>query len=113
MSELCKQCAACCKNYPFIELSQNDIGSLEKMTGMDFEVFTNPKMKEVEEYFLQFQANGYCFFLKENKGIFSCGVYASRPGICRQYPSNPLQQDACDAHCDRLQVALSTDIPLT
>ena len=101
MTEICKQCAECCKNFPFVDLSKNEIHSLEKFTGVPAEVFTNPKGKEIEEYFLQFQDNGYCFFLKENKGSFSCGVYKERPGICKNYPSNPIQKDVCNANKEK------------
>ncbi len=101
MTEICKQCAECCKNYPFVDLSKNEINSLEKLTGIPAEVFTNPKGKEIEEYFLQFQDNGYCFFLNENKGSFSCGVYEERPGICKNYPSSPIQKDVCDANKEK------------
>lgn len=101
MTEICKQCAECCKKYPFVDLSKNEINSLEKLTGVSAEVFTNSKGKEIEEYFLQFQDNGYCFFLNENKGSFSCSVYEERPGICKNYPSNPIQKDVCDANKEK------------
>ncbi len=98
LSAICKKCAECCKNYPFVELSQNEIYELRKMTGLPFEVFTNPKGNAVEEYFLQFKENGDCFFLNENNGDYSCGVYEARSGICRNYPSKPSQNEACDAN---------------
>jgi Fe-S-cluster containining protein len=101
LAEICKKCAECCKNYPFIDLSEKEINSLEKLTSLPSEVFTNPKGKEVEEYFLQFQDNGYCIFLIENKGCFSCGVYKERPGICKNYPSKPIQNDVCDANREK------------
>jgi len=94
-NEICKKCGECCKNYPFIELSNNEILLLEQVTALHFEVFTNPKGKAVEEYFLQFQANGDCFFLNENNGSYSCGVYKARPGICKNYPLKPKQKEAC------------------
>ena len=97
LSEICKKCGECCKNYPFVDLSENEINLLEKVTGLHPDVFTNGKMKEVEEYFLQFQSNGHCHFLNEKNGSFSCGVYEARPSICKNYPSRPVQQDLCDA----------------
>ena len=102
LNEICKICAECCKNHPFVDLSENDINSIEKMTGMHPDVFTNPKGKTVEAYFLQFQKNGYCVFLNEKNGRFSCGVYDARPGICRAYPSKPIQKDFCDANKEKL-----------
>jgi Fe-S-cluster containining protein len=98
LSEICKKCAECCKNYPVVDLSKNEIFSLEKVTGVHSGVFTIPKGKAVEEYFLQFQENGYCFFLNENNGSFSCGVYEVRPGICKNYPSRPIQKEVCNAN---------------
>ena len=101
-TEICNKCGTCCKNYPFVELSKNEINLLEQMTALHFAVFTNPKGKAVEEYFLQFKANGDCFFLNENNGSYSCGVYEARPGICKNYPSKPRQKEACYANRENL-----------
>ncbi len=98
LSEICKKCAECCKHFPYIELSQNEINELRKVTGLRCDVFANPKGKAVEEYFLQFKENGDCFFLKENNGDYSCGVYEARSVICRNYPSKPRQHEVCDAN---------------
>lgn len=101
MSEICKKCAECCKHHPFVDLSAKEINTLADATGLSAEVFTNSKGKVVEEYFLQFKANGNCFFLKDNNGSFSCGVYEARPGICKKYPSEPIQKNFCDASCEK------------
>ncbi len=101
MTDICRNCAECCKNYPCVDLSNNEMDLLEKMTGVRSDVFTNPKGTEVEEYFLQFQENGYCFFLNENNGCFSCSVYEARPKICKNYPSQPIQKDFCDANNEK------------
>jgi len=98
LNEICKKCAECCKNYPFVELSNSEINTLEQLTELHFDVFTNPKGKAVEEYFLQFQENGDCFFLNENNGNYSCNVYESRPVICKNYPSKPQQKEVCEAN---------------
>jgi Fe-S-cluster containining protein len=98
----CKICAACCKRYPFVELSPKEILSIEKVTGLCSEVFVNQKGENVEEYFLKFQDNGYCFFLNEENGSFFCEVYAARPLICKNFPSEPSQQDVCNANSERL-----------
>jgi uncharacterized protein len=97
-SETCKSCAECCKHYSFVELSQIEINALEKLTGLPFEVFTNPKGKAVEEYFLKFKENGDCYFLNANNGNYSCSVYEARAGICVNYPSGPIQNETCDAN---------------
>ena len=98
LGEICKKCAQCCKNFPFVELSQNDIFEIEKFTGSPLDVFTNQKGETVGEYFLQFVENGNCFFLNENNGDYSCGIYEARPRVCRNYPSEPCQNQACDAN---------------
>lgn len=103
MTEICKKCAECCKNHPFVDLTSNEIMSLEKATGLHPDVFTNQKGQDVEEYFLQFQDNGYCFFLTESSGSFSCSVYDARPEICKNYPAEPTQKHVCEAHMKKFR----------
>jgi len=98
LGEICKKCAECCRHYPFVELSQNDIHALRKFTGLRLDAFTNPKGKRVEEYFLKSKENGDCLFLNENNDNYSCGVYEARPRVCRDYPSTPSQNEVCDAN---------------
>ncbi len=100
LGEMCETCAECCRHYPFVELSQDDIHALGKVTGLRFDAFTNPKRKRVEEYFLKFKENGDCFFLDDN---YSCGVYEARPGVCRDYPSTPSQNKVCSANRRQFQ----------
>ena len=101
MTEICKKCAECCKNHPFVDLSNSEIQSLEKATGLHPDVFTNQKGTEVEEYFLQFKENGHCFFLDEKDGSFSCSAYEARPDICKNYPAEPIQKDTCKANMEK------------
>ena len=103
LNETCKKCGACCKNYPFIELSKNEISTLWQLTKLHSDVFTYQKDKIAEEYFLQFKENGDCFFLIEDNGCYSCSIYESRPGICKNYPSNPRQEETCDANRGKSQ----------
>ena len=102
MTEICRKCAECCKNHPFVDLSNNEITLLEKASGLQRDVFTNQKGNDPEEYFLQFKENGFCFFLNEINGSFSCGVYEARPEICQNYPSKPTQKDLCDANMAKI-----------
>ena len=97
-TEICQKCGECCRKYPFVELSETDINALEQATKVRCDVFANPKGKAVEEYFLQFQANGDCYFLNDNRGSYACGVYEARPGLCRNYPSTAIQREVCDAN---------------
>ena len=100
-SEICKKCAECCKNHPFVELSKNEIKSLELLSGLHCDVFVNSKGKAVDGYFLQLKENGECFFLNENNGSYSCAVYEARPEICRNYPYNHKQQEVCDSNKEK------------
>jgi Fe-S-cluster containining protein len=100
-SEICRKCGECCRNFPFVELSQTEIDEIEMVTGLPFDVFANKKGKAVEEYFLQFKENGDCFFLNETNGLYSCGVYETRSAICRNYPSKPRQHEVCAANRKR------------
>lgn len=101
MTEICKKCAECCKNHPVVDLSANEISLLVEETGLRMDLFTNRKGKAVEEYFLQFQNNGSCIFLQEKNGGFACGVYHARPGICKKYPSRPIQESFCLKNCEK------------
>ena len=101
-NEICKKCAACCKHYPFVELSAQEIKSLEQETALHSARFTNQKGDRIEEYFLQFKENGDCCFLSEKNGFFFCAVYAARPEICKNYPSIPVEKDVCSKHWGKL-----------
>ena len=91
----CKECAECCKNYPSIKISKNEINSLELFTGLHLGIPTNSNGKKYEGYLLQFKDNGDCFFLNKNNGSYSCNVYEVRPDICKNYPSSLRQKETC------------------
>jgi Fe-S-cluster containining protein len=95
---ICKKCAACCKNYPFVRLSLHEIRELKKLTGLPYEIYSGRIDEAGEEYYLTFKENGDCFFLNENNGDYSCRVYESRSEICRNYPSMPSQNDVCNSN---------------
>lgn len=99
-SEICKKCGQCCRNYPYVELTQHEVFELEKLTGLHSDAFTNKK--SVDEYFLDFKDNGDCIFLNGDSGDYSCGVYVARSAICRNYPQIDPQNDACYAHRKRI-----------
>lgn len=101
LNEICRRCGECCKNFPYIELSDFEIDVLERATTLHLDAFTNSKGKAAEGYFMQFQANGDCYFLDEENGGYSCGVYEARPGICKKYPSKPKQKEACCANREK------------
>jgi len=101
-ADLCQKCAGCCKNFPFVELSEDEIDLLKLSTGLELDIFTNSKGEdgcgEGEGYFLKFSLKGDCFFLKENNGRHSCSVYESRPSVCTNYPTRQKEKETCDAH---------------
>jgi Fe-S-cluster containining protein len=97
-SAICKKCAECCRNYPFVKLSRHEISELERLTGLSSDIFSNLIDKGGDEYFLDFKKNGDCFFLNENNGDYSCGVYESRSETCRNYPSKPSQNAVCNSN---------------
>jgi Fe-S-cluster containining protein len=100
-NEICRRCGECCKNFPYIDLTDVEIDVLEGATTLPPEVFTYPKGEAAEGHFMQFQANGDCYFLDGTAGCYSCGVYQTRPGICKSYPSEPKQEEACWKHREK------------
>lgn len=100
--KMCKKCAECCKNYPLIKLSKNEINSLELFTGLHFVIPVNSKGVAYEGYLLQFKKNGDCYFLNEHNGSYYCSVYEVRPKICKNYPSNLRQQEFCSLSREKI-----------
>jgi Fe-S-cluster containining protein len=98
LSEICKKCAECCKNFPYVKLFQNEVRELEMLTGLPSDLFASPIGEASEAYFMQFKGNGDCYFLNENNGDYSCSAYEARSEICRKYPSNPSENKVCDAN---------------
>jgi len=92
---ICNNCGTCCRNFAYILLSQDDIKTLENFTGLTSEEFTNNVDKAGEKRFMKFQDNGDCIFLKIIDGVYSCSVYEARSVLCRDYPSNDIQREAC------------------
>lgn len=103
-SAICKKCAVCCKNYPFVRLTLDEIRELEKRTGLPFDAFSDRIDEAGEDYYLYFKENGDCFFLDENNGDYSCTVYESRAAICRSYPSKPRQKEVCSSNREMMML---------
>lgn len=97
-TKICKKCGECCKQSPFVVLSKDEINTLEQATGLNPDLFTNPKGVDVDEYFLKFQGDGACFFLNESEDGYACSVYEARPEACKTYPSKAIQHKFCDEH---------------
>ena len=96
-AEICKKCAECCKNHPFVTLSRAEIATLAKFTQWPVDQFANQKDESDRGHFLGFKENGHCIFLNKKNSGWSCQVYEARPEICRNYPSNAIQNEICHA----------------
>ena len=92
MSETCIKCGVCCKNHPFVELSESEVNLISKVTKLEPAIFADKIDTHTNKYFFKFQKNGNCYFLKEINDSFFCGIYEIRPEICRAYPWNKGQQ---------------------
>jgi Fe-S-cluster containining protein len=97
----CNNCGACCRDFPFVRLSRNDIETLENFTKLTSAEFTESIDEAGEKRFMKFKENGDCIFLKLIDGAYSCGVYEARPSTCRGYPSTDLQRKTCLAESGR------------
>ncbi len=97
-SEMCAKCGGCCKNFPFVALSVDEIGALSAFTGLEAVAFADSDRNLNPGHFLKFQKSGSCVFLKEEAGNYACSVYEARPGVCRSYPFTPTQDKVCAAN---------------
>lgn len=100
-TEICQKCGDCCKHFPLVDVSENEIASLKLLTGLCFESFLDSKGKASDGYFLQFKENGHCFFLNKKNGRYFCEIYQNRPKICKNYPSTLRQNNACHLNMEK------------
>jgi len=96
----CNGCGSCCRNFAFIQLSQDDIKAIETFTGLCSEEVTNNIDNAGKKRFMKFQVNGDCIFLKNLDGADSCTVYEARSVTCRSYPSTDIQKETCRVNRD-------------
>lgn len=104
----CRECAECCRHFAFAKLSQLEIEKIEDFTGLHFSKFTYLIGTNGEGRFLKFKENGDCIFLKRDEDTYSCLIYDARSKICREYPSNPKQNETCYINRVRGQVAFDS-----
>jgi Fe-S-cluster containining protein len=87
-------CAECCSGYePFV--SREDIQRIAQYLGLSFQDVMNDyivKRKSADGYYLGWirkvteDVADQCVFLKESRpGRYYCGIYAARPGDCREF----------------------------
>ncbi len=96
-SDMCTNCGGCCRNSPFVELSDEEMERLRAFTGLEATDFSDSDRALVPRRFLRFQASGSCVFLAEDSGRAVCRVYDARPGVCRSYPFTASQEKECEA----------------
>ena len=94
-THVCNGCGACCRSFAYIQLSQDDVKTLETFTGLTSEEFSNSSDRAGEKRFMKFQENGDCIFLDIIDGAYSCSVYEARSVTCRSYPSTDIQNETC------------------
>ena len=78
----CNFCGLCCTLA--VRVSEKDVRRIEKRTGADRRDFT---VKDGSGNTLLKQKGGWCTFFKRKKGVGYCGIYDSRPSICRDFPA--------------------------
>ena len=100
-THICNSCGACCRNFAYIQLSQDDIKTLENFTGLTSEKFSNNIDRAGEKRFMKFRENGDCIFLNIIDGAYSCSVYEARSVTCRSYPSTYIQNETCRNNSNR------------
>jgi len=92
---VCTSCGACCRNFPFVKILQSDVDRLEAFTGDAPVAFSNIDEIDSDKLFMKFNDSGDCVYLKKVAGRYACGVYEARPDICRAYPANNVENNAC------------------
>ena len=91
----CNKCAECCKNFPFVRLSQTESSLIRNYSELHIDQFAEKIEKEQRNYFLRFNEDGDCYFLGYENGIYYCKIYEIRPGICKIYPGTTIQRQYC------------------
>ena len=89
----CAKCPGYCCSYPEIEVTSRDIQRLAKRFELDYAAaeqrFTKYDAKERVRLLRHKKDTVFatvCTFFDQDKR--RCGVYESRPGVCREYPDS-------------------------
>jgi len=89
----CATCPGYCCSYPEIEVTPRDIQRLAKRFELDYAAaeqrFTKYDAKERVRLLRHKKDTMFatvCTFFDQDKR--RCGVYESRPGVCREYPDS-------------------------
>ena len=73
------RCGLCCTLL--VRLDPEDIERIKRLGSKEDSFVEHTGRKES----ILKRINGYCSFLKIEKGIATCTIYDSRPKICREY----------------------------
>ena len=107
---VCNSCGACCRNFPFVKVLQSDIDRLENSTGLEPKEFSNIDEIDSNKLFMKFNEKGDCVFLKKIEGQYACGVYETRPSICRAYPANNAENTGCRSSRTRAGIVAMSEM---
>jgi len=90
----CDKCPGYCCSYPEIEVTPRDIERLARRFNLDYRIaeerYTKYDEKEKARLLRHKKDTVFatvCTFFDQDKR--RCGVYESRPGVCRDFPDSP------------------------
>lgn len=101
----CLRCGKCCSGADNeVMVSPDEVDVLSKASGLSFDEIAEPYPSWIEDcgakftfgWVLKRGKDGNCIFLKDKK----CGVYNSRPHICRTYPFMLDGEELIISECD-------------
>ena len=102
-THICIGCGACCRNFSYIQVSQDEIEKIESFTGLAPADFCNISDRKDEKSFMKFKENGDCVFLEMTDGSYACRAYEARSSACREYPANDIQDTTCRMNSNRME----------
>ena len=101
---MCTQCGTCCKAFPFVRITKEDIERLIDFTQLPLSQIANSDRADKPGYFLQFKENGECIFLTSSNNNYYCSVYQARPSLCRSYPKEESQFKVCNENIIKMDL---------
>ena len=99
---MCTKCGTCCKAFPFVRITEEDIDRLIDFTDLSLDQIGYSDRQDKPGYFLQFKETGECIFLTSSEDNFYCSVYQARPALCRSYPKEESQYKVCGENIIKL-----------
>jgi Fe-S-cluster containining protein len=96
---LCQRCTACCRWPGFVRATEGEIRAIAVFLSMEEDAFIQEYTRlepNRQGLALIDQADGACFFLKEN----DCSIQAVKPQQCKDFPNGwnfPGWREVCEA----------------